>query len=782
MLGRRPGRPAISLPWLSVALAVLLTIAIPVHAQPAAGQQPDASASADVNTLIRVLQNDKARAALIARLKQASPALSHAAAAPPESSFVSGIAEYTRTAAEQALKAIEHAGTMTAGIVRVMRGATHMDLTRVWSAVLEVLAVVVVTSLVYGLFRWIGGRIGKSCDRRGVSAGRIRRLFLLIVASLVDVLGVILSWGAGYVFALSVGGIDFGGLLARGDPSRISFSQSLFLNAFLFVELTKLGLRLLAAPFRTHLRIVALDDTTAAYWYFWSSRLTSLLGYSFLFAAPLVADSGSWSGAQCIRILAMFSAAAIVVAIVLQNRDPVRLALTRRLSDGQADTLGRMGAYLGSVWHVLAIGYVLTVLVVWLTNPGAALAFMLRATVQSIVAAGMGMVAVAAISRFISTGMELPRDVRDRLPLLEARLNAFIPAVLRVVRLVVLIFVLAIVAQIWGLLDLLAWLTSGTGREVTGAVIGVALTLLIGGVIYLALASWVEYRINPNFGSVPSARERTLLTLFRNAFTIALFVVVVMLALSQIGVNIAPLLAGAGVIGLAIGFGSQKLVQDVITGIFIQFENAMNVGEIVNAGGVTGLVERLTVRSVSIRDLNGVLHIMPFSSVEKVSNLMRHYSYHVAVIGVAYRENIAEVKDAMRAAFDRLRDTEHGPNIINDLEMHGIIEFGDSAINVRARIRTLPGKHLALGRAYSEIIKEVFDERGIEIAFPHMTVYMGEDKDGNAPPLRLRTESANASRTAPRPRPAPAPPAVAIPDEESVAAEAIGPDVRHADL
>lgn len=729
-----------------MAVLVPLFLGLAAAAQPAIGSatapaaRSDAADSADLTTLIRILRNETTRNALIDRLQQAATSGGGPPApSAPEAGFAGNVAEYTRDIAEQALAAVEDAGRMVANIAMVLRGAADIDPMRVWGAVLEVLAVLVVTSIVYVGLRWIGLRIGQTCDRHAIGTGRLWRGVLLLAANLADTVCVILAWGAGYVFALGLGGVDLG-RLDFGATNRISFGQTLFLNAFLFVELGKVGLRLLTVPMRTNLRLLPLDDTTAAYWYFWSSRLASLLGYSFLFAAPLLLYSGSWAGAQSIRVLAMLSATAISVAVVLQNRDPVRAALTRRLSAGQADTLGRVAAYLGSVWHLIAIAYVLTVLFVWLTNPGAALAFMLQATLQSAVAAGLGMVVVAVISRFISTGLHLPQEVRDRLPLLEGRLNAFVPAVLRVVRMVVLGCVLITMAQTWGLLNFLGWLASGTGRQVTGAVMAVLFIVLIGSLLHVAMASWVEYRVNPNFGSVPSARERTLLSLFRNAFTIALVVLVVMLVLSQIGVNIAPLLAGAGVIGLAIGFGAQKLVQDMITGVFIQLENAMNEGEVVSAGGVTGVVERLTIRSVSIRDVNGVLHVMPFSSVERVSNLMRHFSYHVAVIGVAYRENITEVKAAMQEAFDQLLATEHGLNILGPLDMHGIVAFGDSAINVRARIKTLPGKHLALGRAYSELIKEVFDARGIEIAFPHLTLYLGEDKRGHAPPLRVRPD------------------------------------------
>src|SRR5690606_5764119 len=129
-----------------------------------------------------------------------------------------------------------------------------------------------------------------------------------------------------------------------------------------------------------------------------------------------------------------------------------------------------------------------------------------------------------------------------------------------------------------------------------------AAILVVSWLIWLAMSSWVEYRLNPNLGHTVGARERTLLQLLRNAVTVVLATLAAMLALSQLGVDIGPLLAGAGVVGLAVGFGAQKLVQDVITGVFIQFENAINEGDVVGAGGITGSVERLTIRSVGIRD------------------------------------------------------------------------------------------------------------------------------------------------------------------------------------
>jgi len=195
------------------------------------------------------------------------------------------------------------------------------------------------------------------------------------------------------------------------------------------------------------------------------------------------------------------------------------------------------------------------------------------------------------------------------------------------------------------------------------------------------------------------------------------------------------------VLGLAIGFGSQKLVQDIITGIFIQFESAINVGDVITVSGTTGTVERLTIRSVSLRDLHGAYHIIPFSSVDMVTNFMRDFAYFVCDMGVAYRENTDEVRDAMMDAFDELAgDDAVASKLLGRMEWMGVTTFGDNAVTVRTRLKTRPGAQWATGRAYNAIVKRIFDERGIEMPFPHRTIYFGEDKNGEAPAAKIDVE------------------------------------------
>lgn len=371
--------------------------------------------------------------------------------------------------------------------------------------------------------------------------------------------------------------------------------------------------------------------------------------------------------------------------------------------------------------------------------PERALGFMFAATLQSVLAMLVGAVLARVLSTVIMRRIRLPEDTRTRFPLLEDRLNAYIPGMLKVARFVILAAVLAVVVDAWTSFDLGAWVASDAGMAFIGRLVTVFFIIGLALLVWLLSASWIEYRLNPDTGSVPTARVKTLLTIFRNVVAIALVVLTTMVVLAELGVNIGPLIAGAGVLGLAIGFGSQKLVQDVITGLFIQLEHAINVGDVVTAGGVTGGVEKLTIRSLGIRDLAGVYHLIPFSSVNMVSNFNRDFGYHVGEYGVAYREDTDEVIEHLKAAFEELRaDPDHGPNILGELEVHGVTALADSSVNIRVRIKTLPGTQAPTGRAYNRLVKRHFDAAGIEIPFPHMTVYFGEDKQGKAPPANLR--------------------------------------------
>ncbi len=165
----------------------------------------------------------------------------------------------------------------------------------------------------------------------------------------------------------------------------------------------------------------------------------------------------------------------------------------------------------------------------------------------------------------------------------------------------------------------------------------------------------------------------------------------------------------------------------------------MNTGDVITVGGITGVAEKLSIRSVGIRDLSGTYHIVPFSSVDTVSNYMRDFAYHVGEYGIAYRESIDEAIQALRDAFDDLsNDEEHKTKLLEPLEVAGVTALADSSVNIRVRLMTTPGDQWAVGRAYNRLVKLHFDAAGIEIPFPHTTLYFGEDKEGGAPPANVR--------------------------------------------
>lgn len=715
---------------MRIVVLLLLFLLIPGVTQaqtiPFAPAQATNPSDADIDALVRIIENDESRAALIERLQQGDAGTA-SAEAPASLSIARQLAEYTRAVAEGVSTTLRSLIRVFVDLQHGVSNAAAADFDALRAIAMDLGLVVLGLFGGYLVLRLVGQWMQGKLERRVAGRNVPTRLSGLLGSTVIELAVVLLAWTIGYGVALA---------FIAGPAGRLGISQTLLLNAFLVVEITKLVVRLVLQPRYHFLRLLPVTDDNAAYWSFWLGRIIALVGYTFLFVAPVLATNLSVAVALAVQILVMATAVLIGIIIILQNRNDVRTWLNgiaeRRGNDGTGQLLVLLGRY----WHLVAIAYLVTLLVVWFTNPEQALPFMLGATMQSAIAILAGVVIVGFIARAVSAGLRLPEDVKRRLPLLEARLHAFVPHVMLGVRWVAIVGVGLAIAQAWALFDAAGWIATDAGQQIVGSAVSAAFIVLVCIALHIVVASWVEYRLNTSIGKTPTAREKTLLNLFKNAFTVALIIFGLMLALGQIGVNIAPLLAGAGVVGLAIGFGAQKLVQDIITGIFIQFENVMNEGDVVMVGDKSGVVEKLTIRSVTIRDLGGTVHLIPFSSVDLVSNMMRGFSFHLIEIGVAYDSDIAQVKQAMKDAFDLLMQTEHKDSIIDDLDMHGMTGFAASAVTVRARIKTLPGQQWGVGRAYNEVLKTVFAERGIEIPYPHITYVQGGEARASGRVLR----------------------------------------------
>lgn len=230
-------------------------------------------------------------------------------------------------------------------------------------------------------------------------------------------------------------------------------------------------------------------------------------------------------------------------------------------------------------------------------------------------------------------------------------------------------------------------------------------------------------------------RAYTLTHIVRDVARIVILFVGMTMILSEGGVDLKPLLAAAGLGGLAIGFGAQSLVKDLISGFFILWENSVRIGDVVEVAGVAGLVEEVELRTITLRDVSGNLYVVPNGVIDKVKNLTKDYSYSVFDIGVAYRENVDEVMGNLQEiAEDLRRDSRFAKDILEPLEMLGVDQFKDSAVMIKCRIKTEPHKQWQVGREMNRRIRNTFDAKGIEIPFPYQPSYWGKPKKGTPQP------------------------------------------------
>jgi small conductance mechanosensitive channel len=710
----------------------LLASSPAVLAQPA-GSSPDEPPRTSPEALADVLEDEQARQRLIEDLR-AMAAERRGEEAPTDTAAAPSLPERVAADVQGAVEGMADRVVTAIRALAAITGEGAIAWDTVTAAAVNLGIGVLVTLAVYLLLRRLDRPLYARANAWVLAAppetALLRRAGAALLAVLIDVLTIVAACAAGWAVALTL----------LGEAGAVDPRITLFLNAFAALEGIKAGLRALFATRDDGLRLLPIAAEDAAYWYAWLAHLVSFVGYGVLLVVPIVGDTIAPALGQVVYVLVVLVGFIYALAILLQNRLKVRRRLETIAETAKLQSARIAAAVLARVWHLAAIAYLAALTIVLLTRPERALPFMAGATLQMLAAIGIGVLVGAAIGRAISRGIHVPETTRTKFPELEARLNAFLPRGLQVIRFVILLLVIAVVLDAWQLFDLFGWLGSPTGREILASAVAIALIILVAAAAWVALATWIDYALSPQTGTgEPDARHRTLLMLFRNALAVVIVTVSAMILLSEVGVNIGPLLAGAGVLGLAIGFGAQKLVQDIIGGVFIQLENAINTGDWVTAGNISGTAERLSIRSVGLRDLEGTLHIVPFSSVDTVSNYMRDFAFHVGIYSVAYGEDTDEVIPHLLAAFRELmEDPEVEPLVLGDLEVAGVTRLGESGVDIRIRIMTRPGWQWMVGRAYNRLVKRHFDAAGIEIPFPHRTLYFGDDREATAPPAHRR--------------------------------------------
>ncbi|KPJ88451.1 MAG: mechanosensitive ion channel protein MscS [Gammaproteobacteria bacterium SG8_11] len=280
-------------------------------------------------------------------------------------------------------------------------------------------------------------------------------------------------------------------------------------------------------------------------------------------------------------------------------------------------------------------------------------------------------------------------------------------------------------------------------------------------VLFILLAAWIGLKIvrkvlrkmerhlielaEKDGTTEQQKRVETLIRLVRQAIFIVVWVVVGLVVLREFGVDIAPILASAGIVGLAVGFGAQNLVRDVISGFFMILENQIRVGDVAVVNGTGGLVEKVNFRTIVLRDLSGTVHVFPNGTITTLANLTSEWSAYVFDIGVAYKEDVDQVMALMRQVGKEMReDNTFGPLMVDEVEIFGVDNFADSAVTIKGRLKTKPIKQWDVGREYRRRLKYRFDAEGIEIPFPHRSIYFGEASKPFAAQLLNREQASQA--------------------------------------
>ena len=508
---------------------------------------------------------------------------------------------------------------------------------------------------------------------------------------------------------------------------------SIYLITSYYLLLFALAAEVLFAPDALALRLFPMQDADAVFLYRWILYIAS--GASVITGASIV--FGELETAKPLYLL-FYSLGGAYIAIALmvmiwQSRQRVAEII---LPINSAGAQGGPRAAFARYWHYLASVYVLSMGMFWVADVllgGKARVINLLLSLFVIpVFIGIDQWAQRLLKQASGEFTEIVdlsgEAVREVPPPAEAsRIKHYVPLIRRLLRLVLVAFMFFIVLGLWGV-DL------EFGRIFTSHVLSIVVTLLLGFIVWEFTKARIDSRLRQEMpaadtegegGGPGGTRTGTLLLLLRKFILTVLSVLVSLIVLSSIGVNIGPLIAGAGVFGLAIGFGAQTLVRDIIAGVFFLIDDSFRLGDYVESTGVKGCVEQISLRSIKLRHPRGMVYTVPFGNLKSITNFSRDYTITKLEIRVGFDTDLEKVRKIIKKLNKTLRkDAEINRVMLDDLKSMGIKEFDDSAMIVRVKFKTLPGEQFVLKKEVYRMIREEFQAAGIDFASRNVTVSM----------------------------------------------------------
>jgi small-conductance mechanosensitive channel len=534
-----------------------------------------------------------------------------------------------------------------------------------------------------------------------------------------------------------------------------------YLLAFLIVRTISFISRILLAPGASSLRFMPLDDDGASYIHKWVVRIAIVGGFGWLTCGLF----------RLFRVgepthLLMVAAIGLIVALMLlfmiiQKRHPVAQIIRKQ---GSAV---RLRAQIADSWHLLAIVYVLLLWALWVVGLITSGTQAVLPAIVSILSVPLFLILdwfmqnllnVAFATRKVSRPGKtltplIPPDIREdkaeprgrieglagsepeaarTLPR-SGRLRVGIGLSLRVLLAVFFVFW---VIGLWA-----------NELEFTKKIAGSALSVLMAmlacyvawefandAILRKLQAGMPDLEDEMEAGGKGGSRIATLLLLLRKFLLASLIVIIVLITLATIGVNIGPMIAGAGVIGLAVGFGSQTLVRDIISGIFFLISDAFRIGDYVATGTAKGTVEQISIRSIKLRHPRGMVYTIPFGDMKQVTNFSRDYIITKLDIRVSYDTDLDKIRKIIKNINKELKqDKAIEQVLLDDIKSQGVREMDDSAMILRVKFKTLPGEQFVIRREVYQRIQQAFKENGIEFAHRNVTVYLPPEASEKVP-------------------------------------------------
>ncbi|HEX6112169.1 MAG TPA: mechanosensitive ion channel domain-containing protein [Geminicoccaceae bacterium] len=740
-------------------VAILVVPAAGLAQEPPAGgrEVPEAARPVEVGQLrelVTTLEDPAARERLVAQLEALIASSEAAAAAGPQNLESLGRSFATQLGARMSAFA-ESMADIALAIVNLpdlwqwlLTQVTDPESRTYWFEVVgKIAAVLLLGGLAHRLVRRlsVGAR-----DRLGVltSASVLVRVRRLAARTTLDLLP------AAAFAALSFGLLQFLSLGPAAGPVALAL-----ILATIAVQSVLILARAILTPRTSSLRFLPLHDETAAYLYVWIKRFSYIVlyGYFVLQRDVLRIPPEILQGVtHLIGLVVML----MLVIFVLQNRDTVAAGLRGRQPADGGRAQGAFVAlrrFLAGIWHIVAILYLAGTYVVWTLHVPGGFELMFRGAVITTILLAFARQLAQGVERLVGHSFAIGADLEQRYPALQVRVNRYLTILHRFSVGIVYVLIVLVILRVWGI-DLIGWASITLSSALGARIVNIGVLLLVLFLIWEGSSTAIEHYLEAvdDTGAriERSRRTRTLLPLLRTALVVLIAIVLLLHTMSVMGLDLAPLLATAGVIGIAIGFGSQKLVQDVINGLFILFQDTISVGDFVEVGGHGGTVERISVRTIELRDVAGIVHTIPFSEITTVKNWAKEFGYALLDISVAYREDVDEVMEVLRQIGAELEaDPQVGQFMLEPIDVWGVDAFADSAVVIKARIKTRPLKQFYVRRQFNRLLKRRFDELGIEIPFPHQTVYFGQDKAGRAAPVNVQligeTEPARTQASSP---------------------------------